>query len=172
VDSLSVSLTEDKEKARDKLINTETVMDYSDKSGRIETSLNDDSDDEIIVKTMSWPVDQAPSKDSKSLDYTDKDIKNLEVKGESDGSDDTDDVVTEKVVRSRMKFPSSSNCSSAPAESCLNNYNSSSCETHDLHHKPQTRTKTANHQDLSEGSNSSLQIISTSAKKKTSCHLS
>jgi len=40
VDSLSVSLTEDKEKARDKLINTETVMDYSDKSGRIETSLN------------------------------------------------------------------------------------------------------------------------------------
>lgn len=98
------------------------------------------------MKTTSWPVDQAPSKDSNSLDYTDKDIKNLEVKGESDGSDDTDDVVTEKVVRSRMKFPSSSNCSSVPVESCLNNYNSSSREPHDLHHKPQTSTKNANHQ--------------------------
>lgn len=51
VDSPSVSLTEGKEKARDKegkLINTETVMDYSDKSGRIETSLNG--------KTIYWGI--------------------------------------------------------------------------------------------------------------------
>ena len=107
-------------------------------------SESDDSDDEIIVKTASWPVHQAPSKDSNGLDYTDKDTKNSEVNGESGGSDDADDEVIEKVMRCRMKFLSSSNCSSVPAKSCLNNHDSSSCEH--SHHKPQTSTKMENHQ--------------------------
>ena len=98
------------------------------------------------MKTASWPVHQAPSKNSNGLDYTDKDTKNFEVNGESrtSGNDDTDDdQVTDKAPRHRMKFPSSSNCSSAPVKSCLNNHNSSSCEH--SHHKPETSTKKENH---------------------------
>lgn len=107
-------------------------------------SESDDSDDEIIVKTTSWPTYQAPSKDSNGSDYTDKDIKNFEVNDESGGNHDTDDGVTNKAPRCRMNFHSSSDCSSAPAKSCSNNHYSSSCEH--LHHKPQTSTKKANHQ--------------------------
>ena len=104
----------------------------------------DDSDDEIIVKTTSWPVHQAPSKDSNGLDYTDKDIKNFEVTGDSGGSDDPDDEVTDKAPRRRMPFPTSSECSSVPAESHLDNHNSRSCDH--LHHKPHTSNEKANHQ--------------------------
>ena len=110
-------------------------------------SESDDSDDEIIVKTASWPVHPAPSKDSNGLDCTDKDTKNFAVNGESrtSGNDDTDDdQVTDKAPRRRMKFPRSSNCSSAPGKSCSNHHNSSSCEH--SHHKPETRTKKENHQ--------------------------
>jgi len=150
---------------------SETAMEYSDKSGRIETASkeSDDSDDEIIVKTTSWPTYQAPSKDSNGSDYTDKDIKNFEVNDESGGNHDTDDGVTNKAPRRRMNFHSSSDCSSAPAKSCSNNHYSSSCEH--LHHKPQTSTKKANHQELSEDNNSKLQSNSESTQKKAFCRL-
>jgi len=107
-------------------------------------SESDNSDEEIIVKTASWPVFQDPPKDSNGLGYTDKDSKNFEVNDESGGNNCTDDGVINKVARRPMKFHSSSECSSAPAKSCLNNHNSSSCEH--SHHKPQTSTKNANHQ--------------------------
>lgn len=131
-------------------------------------SESDDSDDEIIVKTTSWPVHQAASIDSNGLDCTDKESdlrdsskntsddddfrgkgesgnkKNFEVNGESGGTNDIADEVIEKVQRGRMEFPCSSECSSAPTKSCLNNHNSSSCEH--SHHKPKTSNKKTNHQ--------------------------
>ena len=93
-------------------------------------SESDGSDDEIIVKTTSWPVH--------------KDTKNFEANDKSGGNNGTDDEVTKKAPRRPMKFHSSSEYSLTPAKSCLNNHNSSSCEH--SHHKPQTSTKEANHQ--------------------------
>ena len=79
------------------------------------------------MKATSYtsPVRQAPLKDSNKND-------------ESGGK------VTAKAKRDRMPFPSSTDCSSASAKSCLSNHNSSSYEH--LHHKPQTNTKKTNHQ--------------------------
>ncbi|KAJ7358858.1 hypothetical protein OS493_020695 [Desmophyllum pertusum] len=167
-------------------------MEYSSAPNRIETQSNesDDTDDEIIVKTI-WPVYRATSidiekqdsdyKDQEDNDFrsssentADNDIKyngtdcgekgNVEVTCESGGNCDTEDEVFEKVQRGRMEFPCSSECKSTPTKSCLNGL--STGLTEHSHHKP--KESTTSHQDLSEDNKS---IKSASTKKRKFCHL-
>lgn len=129
-------------------------------------SESDDSDDEIIVKTL-WPVHQAPTNGIR--DYKDQDgdfqrstknnhavqkddlegkvesgnKENFKVNGETGGNSDAEDEVIEKVRRGRMEFPCSSECNASPAKSCLNGNSSSLCDN--SHHKSKTSTTKANH---------------------------
>ncbi|KAL9953191.1 hypothetical protein ACROYT_G040568 [Oculina patagonica] len=171
-------------------------MEYSKTPTRKETFSNesDDSDDEIIVKTL-WPVHQAPTngirdyKDQdgdfqrstkKTSNNNDKDDlegkvesgnkENFKVNGETGGNSDAEDEVIEKVRRGRMEFPCSSECNASPAKSCLNGNSSSLCDN--SHHKSKTSTTKANHPELSEDNRTILQSNSAGTKKKTSCHLS
>lgn len=130
---------------------------------------SDDSDDEIIVKTL-WPVHQAPAKDI-IKDYEDQydfqcstketfnnntddkddlegnvesgNKENFKVNGETGGNSDAEDEVIEKVQRGRMEFPCSSECNSSPTKLCLNGNSSSLCDN--SHRKPKTSTTKANH---------------------------
>lgn len=140
---------------------------------RISSSDSDDSDNEIIVKTL-FPVDKAvsvvesPNNSDLQEDY--QGSADINTSDKRDG-----DEVIEKVARRRMEFPCSSQCKMSPKSSSLN---STTNLQGNCSHQESNNSKTkASHQELldekkSNSKDESAGKVTSPSTNKTSCNLS